>query len=159
MNSRLLASWILVCVVASLPLRAESEKSDESEIVKLEPYVVEAKSLADAGFTFKARFRHHMIWAGIKELTIVKVGPHSEAKKAGLAVGERILEIRDVKVEGLGLKELQDLFEAKAADGKVTLLVQSRGSEDTRTVVLRFTDALKKAAQPEQPTSTSSSSN
>lgn len=139
-----------------LPLRADSAKPIEEEVVRLAPYVVEARSLADAGFTFKARFRYHMMWSGIKELIIVKVGPQSEAKKAGLSVGEKILQIRDVKVDGLGIDELRNEFETKAVDGKVTLLIQSKGSEETRTVVLQFTDAPRKktASQSSEPTPT-----
>jgi len=143
----------------SFPLRADSAKPNEDEIVKLTPYVVEARSLAGAGFKFKARFRHHMIGAGIKELIIVEVGPQSEAKKAGLAVGEKILQIRDVKVDGLGIKQLQNEFEIKAVEGKVTLLIQSKGSNETRTVVLQFTGPLpKKAANSSTPTPTAATS-
>jgi C-terminal processing protease CtpA/Prc len=120
-------------------------------VVNLPPYVIEAKSLADSGFKFKARFRDHMIGAGIRELVIVEVGPQSEAKKAGLAVGDRILQIRDVKVEGLGLKELQDEFATKAVDGKVPLLIQSRGSDETRTVMLKFADLVPKKAVNKSP--------
>jgi S1-C subfamily serine protease len=135
---------------ALLSLHAESAKSKQDDIVKLDPYVVEASSLADAGFTIKARFLNHLIGAGIKELVVAKVGPQSEAKKAGLSVGEKILQIRDVKVEGLGLKELQEQFATKAVNGKVTLLVQAKNSEETRTVELQFTKAssVKGAAEP-----------
>ena len=126
------------------PLRALSAKSDKEDVVKLDPYVVETRSLANAGFRFKARFHHHLQGAGIKDLTIVEVGPQSQAKKAGLAVGEKILQIRDVKVEGLAIEELQSQFETKAVDGKVPLLIQSRGSDETRTVVLQFSDPSRK---------------
>ena len=126
------------------PLRALSAKSDKEDVVKLDPYVVETRSLANAGFRFKAKFHHHLQGAGIKELTIVEVGPQSQAKKAGLAVGEKILQIRDVKVEGLGLEELQSQFETKAVDGKVPLLIQSKKSDETRTVVLQFSDPNRK---------------
>lgn len=149
MKSRLITSCICVFGFVSLSLRAEPTKPNQDEIVKLEPYVVKAKSLANAGFSFIAKFRYHMIWAGIKELIIVEVGPRSEAKKAGLAVGEKILQIRDVKVEGLGIRELRNEFETKAVDGKVTLLIQSKGSKETRTVVLQFTEPLPKT-EPNQ---------
>ncbi|MEO7597971.1 MAG: PDZ domain-containing protein [Opitutus sp.] len=125
-------------------MRAASPKPNEDGIVKLDPYVVETKSLANAGFRFKAKFHHHLKGAGIKELTIVEVGPQSQAKKAGLAVGEKILQIRDVKVEGLAIEELQNEFETTAVDGKVPLLIQARGSDETRTVVLQFSDPLRK---------------
>ncbi|MEO6002571.1 MAG: PDZ domain-containing protein [Opitutus sp.] len=149
MNTRLVRSSLCVLGLALLPLHAKPAKTKEEEIVKLDPYVVEMKSLADAGFTIKAKFLNHLIGAGIKELIIVKVGPQSDAKKAGLAVGEKILQIRDVKVEGLGIKELQDEFAAKAVDGKVTLLVQSKGSDETRTVELPFTkSALLNGTSP-----------
>jgi S1-C subfamily serine protease len=150
MNSRLIRSCVCVFASALLSFGAESAKPKSDDIVKLDPYVVEASSLADAGFSIKARFLNHLTGGGIKELIIVKVGPQSEAKKAGLAVGEKILQIRDVKVEGLNLKELQDEFAAKAVNGKVTLLVQSRNSEETRTVELQFTKAspLKEATPP-----------
>src|SRR6266540_4196072 len=55
MNSRLLASCILVSGFTLLPVRADSARPNEDETVKLTPYVVEAKSLANAGFTFKAK--------------------------------------------------------------------------------------------------------
>jgi len=150
MNSRFVSSCGCVLSFALLSLHAEPAKPKQDDIVKMDPYVVEAKSLADAGFTIKARFLNHLIGAGIKELIIVRVGPQSEAKKAGLAVGEKILQIRDVKVEGLGLKELQDEFAAKAVNGKVTLLVQSKGSDETRTVELQFTKAAM-LNSPNQP--------
>ena len=153
MNSRLLASCILVAGFVLLPLHADSAKPHEEEIVKLSPYVIEATSLADAGFKFKARFHNHMISAGIKELIIVEVGPMSEAKKAGLAVGEKILQIGDVKVDGLGIEELGVEFETKSVDGKVTLLIQSKGSDKTRTVVPKITDHSKKSPnQSSEPT-------
>src|SRR3954470_18795086 len=98
MNPRLISFCLCVFGFALLSLRAESAKPKQDDIVKLDPYVVEASSLADAGFTIKARFLNHLIGAGIKELVIVKVGPQAEAKKAFLSVGEKILQIRDVKV-------------------------------------------------------------
>jgi S1-C subfamily serine protease len=153
MKPKFLASFILASAFAALPLRAESVKPSQDEIVVLEPYVVEAKSLANAGFAFIAKFRYHMIWAGIKELIIAEVGPRSEAKKAGLAVGEKILQIRDVKVNGLGIRALRKEFETKAVDGKVTLLIQSKDSKETRTVVLQFTEPLPKT-EPNQPPET-----
>ena len=146
MNFRLLASWILVAGFVPFSLRAGTAKPNDDGIVKLTPYVVEATSLANAGFKFKARFRYHLIGAGIKELIIVEVGPQSAAKKAGLAVGEKILQIRDVKVEGLGIKELQEEFETKAVDGKVPLLIESKNSNETRTVVLQLTNLVPKKA-------------
>jgi hypothetical protein len=155
MKSKFLASCILASAFAALPLLAEPVKPSQDEIVKLKPYVVEAKSLANAGFTFIAKFRHHMIWAGIKELIIAEVGPRSEAKKAGLAVGEKILQIRDVKVDGLGIKELRNEFETKAVDGKITLLIQSKDSKETRTIVLQFTDPLPKTEPNQSPEPTS----
>jgi predicted metalloprotease with PDZ domain len=150
MNTRLIRSCVCLFAVASLSLHAEQAKPKQDDVVKLDPFVVEASSLADAGFTIKARFLNHLIGAGIKELVIVKVGPQSEAKKAGLSVGEKILQIRDVKVEGLGLKELQEQFATKAVKGKVTLLVQAKNSGETRTVELQFTKAssVKAAAEP-----------
>ncbi len=158
MNSRLLVFCILATYFVSFPLRANSAKSNEDEIVKLPPYVVETKTLANAGFTLKAKFR--LIGTGIKELVIVEVGPRSEAKKAGLSIGEKILQIRDVKVEGLGLEELQKEFEAEAVDGKVPLLIQAKGSNKTRTVVLQFTDHAQKvptqASSEPKPTASTS---
>jgi hypothetical protein len=151
MNSRLVISGLCILALASLPLQAKPAKPKDEEVVKLDPYVVEVRSLADAGFTIKAKFLNHLIGAGIKELIIVKVGPQSDAKKAGLSVGERILQIRDVKVEGLGIKELQEEFAAKAEDGKVTLLIQSKGSEETRTVELKLTKSA--AVAPPNPPS------
>jgi len=148
MNSRLLASCLFASGFVSFSQRAESAKPNEDEIVKLTPFVVEARSLANAGFKFKAKFHHHIKGAGIKELIIVEVGPQSEAKKAGLAVGEKILQIRDVKVDGLGLEELRDEFVTKAVDGKITLLIQSKGSDETRTVVLQFPAPPKKTPNP-----------
>lgn len=146
MKSRFLVVFVLVSGCVSLPLDAASAKPDKEDVVKLDPYVVETRSLANAGFRFKAKFRPHFIGEGIKELIIVEVGPQSQAKKAGLAVGERILQIRDVKVEGLGLEELQNEFRTQSADGKVPLLVQAKGSSETRTVVLQFPDTRKKAS-------------
>jgi S1-C subfamily serine protease len=146
MNFRLLVSCSLVLGFVAVSLHATPAKPDKAEIVKLEPFVVESTSLANAGFRFKARFHHHLIEAGIRELVIVEVGPQSEAKKAGLAVGEKILQIRDVKVEGLGLEELQNEFQTKAEDGKVPLLIQSKGSDETRTVVLQFKHSPPKKA-------------
>ena len=154
MNTRLFRSCVCVLGLALLPLHAKPAKTKEDEIVKLDPYVVEMKSLADAGFTIKAKFLNHLIGAGIKELVIVKVGPQSDAKKAGLAVGEKILQIRDVKVEGLGIKELQDEFAAKAADGKVILLIQSKGSEETRTVELKLTKSASLSGTTPPPSET-----
>lgn len=150
MNSRFIRSCVCVFGSALLSLRAEPAKPKQEDIVKLDPYVIEATSLADAGFTIKARFLNHLIGAGIKELVIVKVGPQSEAKKAGLSVGEKIIQIRDVKVEGLGLKELQEQFATKAVKGKVTLLVQARNSDETRTVELQFSKApaVKEPTEP-----------
>jgi len=146
MNYRVLLAAILVSVFGSFPLCADSAKTKEDEVVVLPPFDVKAQSLADTRFRFKARFRDHMIGAGIKELIIVEVGPQSEAKKAGLAVGDRILQIQDVKVEGLGLKELQNEFATKAVDGKVSLLIQSKGSDETRTVILKYDQLVPKKA-------------
>ena len=146
MNSRVLVAAILVSLFGSFPLRADSDKTKEDEVVVLPPFAVKGHSLADFRFKFKARFRDHMIGAGIKDLIIVEVGPQSEAKKAGLAVGDRILQIRDVKVEGLGLKELQNEFATKAVDGKVPLLIQSKGSDETRTVILKYDQGGPKEA-------------
>jgi predicted metalloprotease with PDZ domain len=120
---------------------ADSGKPSENEVVKLQPCVVKAKSLKDAGFGFKAKFRHHMIWAGIKELVIFEVGPRSDAKMAGLEVGEKIIQIRDVKVDGLGIKELLKQFEMPSETGKVLLLIQAKDSGKTRTVELQFHEA------------------
>ena len=146
MISKLLVAGVMVYGFVSLPLRAGSAKAQDDKVVTLPPYVIEAKSLADAGFKFKARFHNHMIGAGITELIIVEVGPQSEAKKAGLAVGDRILQIRDVKVEGLGLAELQHEFASKAVDGKVSLLIQSKGSDETHRVTLKFAHVSSKKA-------------
>jgi predicted metalloprotease with PDZ domain len=106
----------------------------------MEPYVVKAKSLAQAGFGFKATFRHHLIWAGIKELTIVIVEPRSAAKKAGLEVGEKIIQIRDVKVEGLGIGELKREFEKPSANGMIPLTIRVKDSDATRVVELQFSE-------------------
>ena len=144
METRLFVSLIFISGLAALPLSAASDKGEKDDIVKMDPYVVETRSLANAGFRFKAKLHHHLDGAGIKELTIVEVGPQSQAKKAGLAVGEKILQIRDVKVEGLDLQELQHQFETKAVDGKVPLLIQAKGSQATRTVVLQFSHANRK---------------
>lgn len=139
MKSRLALFCLCILGTACVPLCAKPAKTEDNEVVKMDPVVVEASSLSDAGFKFKAKFRPHFIGTGIRELVVVEVGPQSTAKKAGLAVGDRILQIRDVKVEGLGIQELQHEFETKAVDGKVTLLVKSKGSTEPRNVELQFT--------------------
>jgi predicted metalloprotease with PDZ domain len=152
MAPRHLAFCVLVLGFGSLALRADPAKPSEEETIRLKPYVIEEKSLANTGFSFKAKFRHHMLWAGIKELIITQVESRSYAKKAGLEVGEKIIQIRDVKVEGLGLKELQREFETKSVNGKITLLIQAKDSNTTRTVELQFNEPPpqeKKA--PNQP--------
>jgi C-terminal processing protease CtpA/Prc len=132
---------------------ADSEKPSESDVVKLQPCVVKAKSLKDAGFGFKAKFRHHMIWAGIKELVIFEVGPRSDAKIAGLEVGEKIIQVRDVKVDGLSIKELKKQFEMPSETGKVLLVIQAKDSAKTRTVELQFHEAPNtERNQPIAPT-------
>lgn len=141
---RLLAFSVMVSGFVSLPLRADSAKAKGDDVVTLPPYAIEAKSRADARFEWKARFHDHMIGAGIRELIISRVGPQSEAKKAGLVVGDRILQIWDVKVEGLGLQELLDEIATKAVDGKVSLLIQSKGSDKPRTVMLKSADLVPK---------------
>lgn len=159
MNTRLVGVGLCVLSFGLLSLSAKTAKPDPDEVVRMDPVVVEATSLASAGFKFKARFRHNLVGTGIRELVIVEVGPQSAAKKAGLSVGEKILQIRDVKVEGLGIKELQDEFAAKAVNGKVSLLVEARGSTETRTVELQFpnqhlpSDAPKAPATPATPAS------
>jgi C-terminal processing protease CtpA/Prc len=141
MNSRLIKIGLCALGLAAPLLEAKhAPKTDEEEVVKMDPVVVEASSLASAGFKFKARFRHNLVGTGIRELVIVEVGPQSAAKRAGLSVGEKILQIRDVKVEGLGLKELQEEFASKAVNGKVTLLIEAKGSTETRTVDLQFSN-------------------
>ncbi len=117
------------------------------------PYVVKGKSLAQSGFGFKATFRHHLIWAGIKELMIVNVEPRSAAKKAGLEVGEKILQIRDVKVDGLGIGELKREFERPSANGMIRLTIQAKDSAATRIVELQFSEPsarIPKASEPNQ---------
>jgi hypothetical protein len=146
MNPQLPLLLALQISIASLAPGAEPLKPSD-EVVLMKPYVVEEKSLANAGFAFKARFRHHMIWAGVKELIIVNVGPRSEAKKAGLEVGEKIIQIRDMKVDGLGIKALQNEFEKKSENGKIPLIIQAKDSEKTRLVELQFSEP---AAQPKK---------
>jgi predicted metalloprotease with PDZ domain len=132
---------IAIVTVLILPFACHAKSESQDEPVKLAPFVIKAKSLKDAGFGFKAKFRHHMIWAGIKELVIFEVGPRSDAQKAGLEVGEKIIQIRDVKVDGLGIKELQKQFEMPSETGKVLLLIQAKDSGKTRTVELQFHEA------------------
>ena len=149
MNPKFPLLLALQVSIGSLAFGAEPPKPSD-EVVLMKPYVVEEKSLAKAGFGFKATFRHHMIWAGVKELIIVNVGPRSAAKKAGLEVGEKIIQIREVKVDGLGIKALQKEFEKKSENGKIPLIIQSKDSEKTRLVELQFGDP---AAQPKQEVS------
>jgi len=46
--------------IGSLALGAEIPKPSD-EVVMMKPYVVEERSLAKAGFGFKATFRHHRV--------------------------------------------------------------------------------------------------
>ena len=144
MNPKLPLLLALQVSIVSFTLGAEPPKPGD-EVVLMKPYVVEERSLAKAGFGFRATFRHHMIWAGVKELIIVNVGPRSEAKKAGLEVGEKIIQIREVKVDGLGIKALQKEFEKKSENGRIPLIIQAKDSEKTRLVELQFSEP---AVQP-----------
>ena len=149
MNHKISLLCITMIAFVSSAFGAGSEKPSESEVVKLQPCVVKAKSLKDAGFGFKAKFRHHMIWAGIKELVIFEVGPRSDAKIAGLEVGEKIIQVRDVKVDGLSIKELQKQFEMPSETGKILLVIQAKDSKKARTVELQFHEAPN--TEPNQP--------
>ncbi len=149
------SAFLAIAMVAfvSFAFGANRQKPNEAEVVKLQPCVVMAKSLANADFSFVAKFRYHLIWAGIKELVIIRVGKNSDAKKAGLAVGEKIIQIREVKVEGMGLKELQREFEMKTETGKVQLVIQAKDSTKTRIVELQFGEpAIPEPNQPITPT-------
>jgi hypothetical protein len=145
-NSKLPAVLIILASLAAPAFAADSSKPGD-EVVVMKPYVVEEKSLAKAGFGLQAKFRHHLIWAGVKEIVVIKVEPRSAAKKAGLEVGEKIIQIRDVKVDGLGIKALQKEFEKKSVDGKIPLVIQAKDSAQTRMVELQF----GKPAEPAKP--------
>ena len=152
MNPQLPAIFIILLGLVAPAFAATPLKAGD-EVVLMKPYVVEERSLAKAGFGFQAKFRHHLIWAGVKELVIVNVGPHSAAKKAGLAVGEKIIQIREVKVDGLSIKALQKEWEKKSVDGKIPLVIQAKDSEQTRTVELQFgepADRTKKEAPTQE---------
>jgi C-terminal processing protease CtpA/Prc len=153
MNPRIPALCVFIVCLASLSLDADPAKPSEREVVKMEPFVVKGKSFAQSGFGFKATFRHHLIWAGIKELIIVTVEPRSAAKKAGLEVGEKILQIRDVKVDGLGIGELKREFEKPSANGMISLTIQAKDSGATKVVELQFSEPsahIPKESEPNQ---------
>lgn len=139
MNLRLCLFCFVFSNLVSLIFGADAQKPHD-DVVILKPYVVEAKSLAHTGFEFLAKFRYHLITAGIKELIITKVESRSVAKKAGLEVGEKIIQVWDMKVEGLKIKELKKLFERKTEDGKIPLTIQSKDSGVIRKVVLQWSE-------------------
>jgi C-terminal processing protease CtpA/Prc len=117
---------------------AETLAQSGSEPIKMSPVVVEEKSLAGSGFGFKARFRYHMIWSGVKELVIVTVEPSSAARKAGLMVGEKIVCIWDTPVEGLKISELEALFKRPSQNGAIPLVIAAKDSGQQRSIELRF---------------------
>jgi predicted metalloprotease with PDZ domain len=151
MNPKIAVLCMSIVCFLSLARGADPAEPSESKVVKMEPYVVRAKSLAQAGFAFKAKFRHHMIWAGIKELIIVTVEPRSAAKKAGLEVGEKIIQIRDAKVDGMGIRELIREFEKPSANGMISLTIQSKDSGATRVMQLQFHDPSSQTPEPRVP--------
>jgi C-terminal processing protease CtpA/Prc len=104
----------------------------------MRPVIVEEKSLAGSGFGFKAQFRYHMIWSGIRKLVIVAVEPRSAARKAGLMVGDKIVRIWNTPVDGLKISQLEALFKRRSENGIIPLVVEGKDSALQRSVELRF---------------------
>ncbi len=134
--------YVLILALAPIPFSSaqdDEEIEDPKYYAELDPITIKGKSVEDAGFAFIAKFRMKMPWAGIKTLVVTKVGEDSPAAKAGIEKGAKIIKIRDTQIDGIKIKELQDLLQEKTEDGVIPLTIIPKKSDDPKEVILEFT--------------------
>jgi predicted metalloprotease with PDZ domain len=160
-NSSAIVLLLLGCSAALNGSDAPQVMRDEPVVLK--PYVVHDKMFAEAGFIINARARKGSKAAtgvvGIESFLIVisKPDPRTIAGRAGLKNGDKIIQIGEVKVDGLSFREFTEEFAKRRARLLVPLVISPKGSGELRSVVLDFgappeeRAKLKEASQPPQP--------
>lgn len=133
---------VLLAILSSTCLANSPPQLTDEEVAmlpttELETMIVNG-TLEKAGFSIIAKFRHHLIFAGLKTPVVRDVSRNSVAYKAGLNNGDRIVRIRDVEVRGLGIRKMIKEFKKESENGLIELTVQDKDDKELRTVYLEF---------------------
>jgi predicted metalloprotease with PDZ domain len=144
MKSRSSAIVLLLLRCASALNGSDAPQVMRDEPVVLKPYVVRDKLFEEAGFIINAKARKGSKAAtgvvGIESFVIVisKPDPRTIAGRAGLKNGDQIIQIGDVKVDGLSFREFTEEFARRRARLVIPLVISPKGSGEVRSVVLDF---------------------
>jgi C-terminal processing protease CtpA/Prc len=148
-NASAMKTLPLVCALASLlPLSRSdlvaataSPAATAEAPIAMAPFVVEGTSAEHAGISLHVVGRWNKDRTGtvIDEPTVAYVFPGSPAERAGIAKGDTIAQVAEVKTKDLELRRWHELFDLRhAAGGTTTLLIRQARSQKTIPLTFRF---------------------
>jgi hypothetical protein len=133
--------------------------------VMLAPLVVSAQSLREMNFHLtinrKPRIKGVKL-RGIEEPIFSQVDSKSIAALAGIQVGDRLVQIGELKLDGVSIEQFEEKFKQRT-EGKLLLVIRTRDFGVLRPVELNFRppppktglpQPKPKTATPDEPAST-----
>ena len=100
--------FLLTVILAIIcPSLGAQENSKEEAVVRLPPFVVTPKD----EFSLKMRFRNHLIFRGLRDLTFTVLPPSWQ--KTGIKTGDHVIAIDGKPVYGMGVIEFRRMLEGK----------------------------------------------
>lgn len=109
--------------------------------IALAPFVVQGSSAEHTGISLHVVGRWNKTRTGtvIDEPTVAYVFPDSPAERAGIAKGDTVTQIGDVKLKGIEMRRWHELFDYRHATGETaTFLVRKAGTQQTIPLTFRF---------------------